>query len=108
MSDELNQPEEPKSGKVTLPKSVWLLCAFIPSLLWIPIVGMKNPPDWALKPLWIVTIFCCLLAGVKILDGMKDRVNQFVFGFLLAVVFFLINAVIVIAVGCSGGGRIAP
>jgi hypothetical protein len=107
MSEEINPPPDPKGLKTPGQGVVWLLLAFVPSVVSIPVVG-KNSSDFPLKSLLALTIVCCVCAGFGILRDTKNLAARIFFSVLLAGVFFVLNVFIVILIGCSGMGRIAP
>jgi len=109
MSDETNPPQKPDDENNSGLKFLWLFCAFVPSLVAISFMGMKNPPQWFGVFALFLDAACSLLAGVGLLSGMKDQVVRVILGVFLGGVFFVLNVIIVVFVGCSGmGGRIAP
>src|SRR5690242_19856356 len=105
---ETNQSNRP-NGNDEIPREfVWMFCAFLPGLVAILCLEFKNPPQWLWGSLLLLNVLCSLSSGIGLLAKMKDQALQFIFGVLLAGLFFVLNVVIVIFVGCSGtGGRIA-
>ena len=107
MSDEIDPPppanEDPNSSGVTV---LWLLFAFLPSLIAIPLINNPSPSIGA----WLFPLGggCCLIAAFGVLRRMKDPILRIVLGLLLAGLFFVVNIIIVVFIGCSGMGRIAP
>ena len=109
MSDEPNQPNQPNGEGRQFLLLVWLLCAFVPSLVGILSLEIKNAPQGLGILLLILNAGCSLCSGIGLLSGIKDQVLRVIFGVLLGGFFFVLNVFIVIFVGCSGmGGRIAP
>lgn len=108
MDEELKQSNQQGEGKKPFLKLIWLLCAFIPSLVAIPCLGIKNMPQWLGLSLLMVNAGCSLFAGIGLLSGIKDPAIRVILGVLLGGFFFVLNVIIVIFIGCSGMGRIAP
>ena len=55
---------------------------------------------------WLLALnaACSVSAGVGLLRGVKDLGPRIVFGIMLGVLFFCLNVVIVVFVGCSKMG----
>ena len=51
---------------------------------------------------------CSLIAGIGLVGRERDLLVRIFFGSIMAAALFVFNAFVVIAVGCSGMGRIAP
>ena len=104
MSDEL--PSEPeKSGTPGL-AVLWLVLAFVPSVI---ALATSNRPG--IGPVVLgVGILCCLIGGLGVAGAFKksSSASSVLVGLLLAGVFFVLNVIIVVLIGCSGMGRIAP
>ena len=106
MNEEPNRPNETKEQ---LSPVVWLVCAFIPSLMAIACLSMRNSPSWLGFWLVVANAGCSLAAGIGLLSGIKMQVVRIIIGMLLAGFFFVLNVFIVVFAGCSGmGGRFAP
>ena len=105
---EQNQPEEPKkdAGDAGM-KILWFLFAFVPSIVSIPFKG-NNASGFPIQGLTALAIICCLFSGFGVSRGVKDMVSRAFLALFLAGLFFVLNVFIVILVGCSGMGRIAP
>jgi hypothetical protein len=86
---------------------LWLFVAFIPSV--VGIICFQTKSGLGLLPiLVIVNIGCSIFGAAGVVRGIKSEGTRIVLGVLLMPVFFVLNAFIVLAVGCSGMGRIAP
>jgi hypothetical protein len=105
MNEEPSQSNRPGNQKNP---AIWLLCAFVPSLVAIPCWGLKSPVPALVPLLVILNIVCSLTAGIKLLGRTKAQDLRIALGFLLGVFFFVMNVVVVVFVGCSGMSRIAP
>jgi hypothetical protein len=109
MSDEKSTPPPPPNDRdYTSFYVICLLVAFLPSLIGILCFNVKNPNEWSATVLVVLNLVCSVVAGVGLVRGIKDGGVKFTVGFFLIPFFFVLNAIIVIFVGCSGGGRIAP
>lgn len=109
MTEQINPPPQPDgTGGNPLPAILWLFVAFIPSLVSIHFLGARNPPQWLATALLILSATCCLCSGFGVLAGVKDVSLRIVLGLVVAIAFFVLNVIVVIFVGCSGMGRIAP
>ena len=102
-----NAPNEPNRSGGAL-RILWLFCAFIPALIGIGPLDAQNLPDWVGPALLVFSGACCLVSAFGVLGGVKNMALRVIFGILLAVFFFILNAIIVVFVGCSGMGRISP
>jgi len=81
------------------PKFLWLFCAFAPSLIAIPMLNAAVP---ALAPLLFgLNVLCSLSAGIGLVRGITSEIARFFLGLFLAGIFFVLNVMIVIFVGCS-------
>lgn len=109
MTEQINPPPQPDgTGGSAFPPMLWLFVAFVPSLVSIPLLRARNPPQWSLIALLFLAAACCLCSGLGLLARMKDQVVRIVLGLVLAGVFFVLNVLVVLFIGCSGLGRIAP
>jgi len=96
-----NQPDKPKESNNAGRIILWLLFAFVPSIVTIPFVAARNVPTGTGNGLVALAIVCCLCSGIGVLRGVKGPTTRILLGVLLAGVFFVLNAFIVILVGCS-------
>jgi hypothetical protein len=99
-------PDKPKESNNAGRIILWLLFAFVPSMATIPLVYVKNVPAGTGNGLVALAIVCCLCSGIGVLRGVKSLTTRILLGALLAGVFFVLNAFIVILVGCSNMGPI--
>jgi hypothetical protein len=106
MSGETDSSGNPNPKNDPGLKFLWLFCAFIPSLAGIML--LSHPFPWAMQFAFFLNVVCSLAAGIGLLSGMEEKVSQIMLGIFLGGGFFFLNVVIVIFVGCSGMGRIAP
>ena len=108
MTEEINPPPPPDPGETNSSGMtiLWLLVAFVPSFVAIPLFNNPSP----LIGGWLFPLMggCCVFAAFGVLRRMKDLIVRIVLGLLLAGLFFILNVFIVILIGCSGMGRIAP
>jgi hypothetical protein len=104
MSDEINPKPELKdnTGIIVL----WLLFAFVPCFVAIPL--MNNPSPTVSGGLLILTVTCSLCSGIGVLRGVKNQAARILLGLVLAGVFFVLNVIVVVFIGCSNMGRVAP
>jgi hypothetical protein len=87
---------------------LWLVFAFVPSLVAAPLINGKYASQFSGPGFMFLTAACCLCSGLGVLRGVKSLTVRIFLGLFLAGVFFALNVFIVILVGCSGTGRIAP
>jgi len=106
MSDEIQPPPDPRETETPGVTIIWLLVAFVPSFLAIP--RIRNPSSFVGEWLWLLGGGCCVLSAFGVLRGVKSLGMRIFLGLLLAGFFFVLNIFIVILIGCSGMGRIAP
>ena len=106
MTDEIIQPEPPTSKNKSFPKIIWLLVAFIPGLVGVACLKINAP--WLLYFLVTLDIACSVSASIGLVRGMKSREAQSALALLLTLFFLVANVFIVLFVGCSSMGRIAP
>jgi hypothetical protein len=95
-------PDKEKNPLVTI---LWLLLAFVPSMIAAPFVSGRNGSQFPMF-LFFLAIACCAFSAFGVLRSVKDVVLRVFLGLGLAVVFFVLNAFIVILVGCSHMGPI--
>jgi hypothetical protein len=110
MSDELNpaplpNPGETNSSGMTI---LWLIVALVPSFVAIPLFNNPSPQIGGWLFLFLLTGGCCIFAAFGVLRRMKDPILRIVLALLVAGLFFVLNVFIVLLIGCSGMGRIAP
>ena len=109
MNEDNNLPN-PSLGNGSDPvrKIIWLFAAFFPGVAGIICLNIKNPGSWLFPALLILNLVFSVASSVGLVKGMKNEGSQFALGFFLTGFFFVLNAFIVLFVGCSGMGRIAP
>lgn len=106
MNNELpSEPEKPETPELAI---LWLVLAFIPSV--IALAALKGTLSAIGPILLIIGVLCCLLGGLGVAGAFKESSSavSIPIGLLLAGVFFVLNVIIVVLIGCSGMGRIAP
>ena len=98
MNDEPDpMPQPPRGGGP--PRWLWLFCAFAPALVTISIIDSIGP---GLMPvLFGLNVCCSSAAGMGLVRGIQHNVAQLFLGLFLVAIFFVLNIVIVIYVGCS-------
>ena len=107
--NEQNEPFDPRNNASTgLRPFAWLLLAFVPSVIGVLSLQIKNAsPIWGIL-LVMLAVACCCASGIGLLSKMENRGLGIFLGLLLGAGFFVLNVIIVIFVGCSGMGRISP
>lgn len=80
---------------------MWLIVAFVPSAIAIPLLGVRNMPEWAGTGLLFFAGACCLCSAFGMLGGVKDQTSRIILGIFLAGALFAVNVVVVVFVGCS-------
>jgi hypothetical protein len=109
MNEEEKMPRPPPNkGDESVRKVIWLFAAFFPSAIGIASLHLKNPGQLLFPVLVTLNLIFSVAASVGLVRGMKNGGFQFIIGFFLIPFFFVINALIVLFIGCSGMGRIAP
>ena len=101
-------PPPPNDGDRFVAKLLWLCAAFIPSVIGVACLQLKNPGQGLLPALLILNLVFCVTASIGLLQGMKSEASRFIFAVFLILCFFVLNTLIVLFIGCSGMGRIAP
>jgi len=96
MSDKTPQPPPATGGSAGF---LWLFCAFAPGLVAIPLLNVGGPA--LLFVLFGLNVICSILAGTCLVQKMKNGVARFFLGLFLMGIFFVMNAFIVLYVGCS-------
>jgi hypothetical protein len=97
-----NKPKDPGSLRV-----LWILGAFIPSILGITSIRSNN--GQVLPVLILINFICSIVcAGGTMRGSMKNKSVELFLAFCLAAFFFVFNLIIVVFVGCSGPGAFAP
>lgn len=101
MNEENELPPIPPTYSTPFPPFVWLIVAFVPGAVGlVTLLFNIDSPVFAFF-LLIVAVVCCLSSGIGLLYKVKDRVTRIVLGVFLGGFFFVLNAIIVIFVGCS-------
>ena len=109
MSEESNAPQPPPNeGHEPIPKIFWLFAAFVPSLIGVALLYLRSVGRGMLPLAVIADVILSVVAGVGLVRGMKNPGVAFILGCFLVAFFFVVNALIVLFVGCGGMGRIAP
>lgn len=86
----------------------WLIVAFVPSVISISFLSVKYPSQWHVTALLFIAAGCCLCSAFGMLSGIKEQAVRIVLGLFLAGGLFVLNVIIVVFVGCTNMGRIAP
>ena len=109
MSDENGSPKFRQNDDLQFyKKMMWLFVALSPSVIGIACgKSIKNESD-----LWLLFhgfgFILCVIASIGLVRGMRLKAAQIILGFIFPIFFFSLNTSIVILVGCSQMGRIAP
>ena len=85
-------------------KTLWLFVGLLPGGMMLGFLG-KGSDD-----LWLVGLapILSVAASIGLVRGMRNKVWQCLLCLLLAFLFFALNALIALFIGCSSMGRIAP
>ncbi|HWD93215.1 MAG TPA: hypothetical protein VG938_12800 [Verrucomicrobiae bacterium] len=108
MNEEPNPTPNPKRVNSAGVAVIWLVFAFVPSLVAAPFINGRYAAHFSGPAFLFFAAACCLCSGFGVLRGVKNQAVRVVLGLFLVGVFFILNVFIVILVGCSGTGRIAP
>ena len=100
-----DQPEEPGNGRAPVPKIIWLIVAFLPSVVAFIFLPIQRVWPGILIVLLILNLFCCAYAGSGLSGGIKDKNTRGALMFGLIVFFFIANAGISLFVGCAATFR---
>jgi hypothetical protein len=95
--DPLPPREANHAGAIVL----WLVFAFVPSFVAIPIVTARNAPQFTGPGLLFLAAACCLCSGFGVLSGVKSQAARIILGLFLSGIFFVLNVFIVALVGCA-------
>jgi uncharacterized membrane protein YphA (DoxX/SURF4 family) len=107
MNEEEQFPQPPPSGgDATFRKIMWLCAALCPSAIGFACVHIKNPGQLLFPCLVVVDVICSVAGSLGLVRGMKTAASRAFLGLFLSVFFFVLNAVIVLFMGCSGIGGI--
>jgi hypothetical protein len=109
MSEEkqFSQPPPDDDAEV-FRKIMWLCAALFPSLIGFACLHMKPSGQSLLLLLVAVDLICSVAGSIGLVRRMKSAASQVFWGFFFSLFFFVLNALIVLFMGCSGMGRIAP
>jgi len=108
-----DQPELPpvtpptplvKPERKRVPGILWLLEAFIPSVVALGIMEKANASPYLGVALSILCVVCSVIAAVGLVRGMRSLAMQIILGIFLAGFFFIMNVVVVVFIGCSRSG----
>ena len=102
-------PGEPKSPGAAI---LWLILAFLPSLIGLPMVKPivnRRLPVELLVPLLLVAVACSLVSAFGLLRKVKPEGNRNFLAFFLAIGLFVLNVLSVVFLGCSSAlGNLGP
>jgi hypothetical protein len=101
-SPAITPPPVPKNN--SFDKIKWLLLAFIPAVFGIVCVSIKNMDSSWLPVFVVLDLICSIPAGVAVLRGIEPRGLRIFLTIFLMVAFFVLNASIVIFIGCAEYG----
>ena len=87
---------------------IWLLTAFAPSLLGIPCLYIINPGRWLFQVLAFINFLCSVTASAALVRRMRAGLTQWIAGLFIATFLFVLNACIVLFVGCSTTRWLTP
>jgi uncharacterized membrane protein YphA (DoxX/SURF4 family) len=109
MSEEnqFSQPPPGDEGK-TFPKILWLFVALFPSALAFVCFRFTRVDSTVPAVLAVVDLVCSVAAGIGLARGIKSAAAKAFLAFVLCVFFFILNAIIVLLLGCTGAWRGAP
>jgi len=108
MNLDRNQPDPPPKGdEEAIRKLIWLAAAFIPSIIGIACLHIKSPGPGLFPILGNINVFVSLSASIELLRGIKSKTTLAFAVLFPTPFFFILNALIVVFVGCSGMGRIS-
>jgi hypothetical protein len=108
MDEEQKTPATPpKAGGSGGEKALWFCVGMIPSLMGIAImaIGLNSS---ASKVAILISIGLILAASIGMTRTTQGKVRRAFLMVFLAGFFFMINGIVVVFVGCSSMGRIAP
>jgi hypothetical protein len=108
MSNTPTDSGPPNDQSDPLTKIGWLFCAFLPGAVAAICFQAKFDPNWLLPALLALNVACSFFSSFGLLRGMTDKLFESGMALILSVIFFVLNVVIALFVGCSGMGRIAP
>lgn len=100
MNEDPSMPP-PVPGNKAGQKIMWVCVAFLPSLIGIAVVSMKNTDNGAAAFLIIMNAVCSIAASVGLVRGMEMRWLQVLVAVVLVPAFFVVNGFIVIFIGCT-------
>jgi membrane-associated HD superfamily phosphohydrolase len=108
--NELENPNPPPPDKEdqAFRKLVNVVVALLPSAIGILCFQFKFASPNVLPVMVIVNAVLSAVGSAGLVRGMKNATSAVITGILLTGFFFGLNAIIVVFVGCSGMGRIAP
>jgi len=79
--------------------AIWLLCALLPAVVMmacLPIRGKRLP-----QFLLFLTGVCSIASSIGLVRPMKNVIAQVLLAMLLAVLFFIVNCLMALYVGCT-------
>ena len=99
MSEETNQTPEPNKADRAGQTVFWLLFAFVPGLVSIPLMRARS--DVSMSLFMVLAGACSLCSGFGVFRRVESQLTRILLGLFLAGFFFVVNVFIVILVGCS-------
>jgi hypothetical protein len=104
----MNEAGNPPPKSELRRELMWLLTAFAPSLLGIPCLYIINPGRWLFQVLAFINFLCSVTASAALVRGMRAGLTQCIAGLFIATFLFVLNACIVLFVGCSTTRWLTP
>jgi hypothetical protein len=102
MSDDKIIPPTPGEPNEGVPKLMWLGVALAPTVIGL-ICFQARTAALPLFPLLVILDVVCSIAGsVGLVRGTRDAAARVFLGLFLTAFFFILNALIVLFIGCSG------
>jgi hypothetical protein len=106
--NEDNQYSQPPLNEGGAPfwKIMWLCAALLPSFIGFAYAYFRNTGPSFTPLLAAVDLVCSVSGSLGLVRGMKSASTRGLLGLFLSVFFFVLNAIIVLFMGCSNVGGI--
>lgn len=100
MNEDPSQPPPVPRSKAGQ-KILWLIVALLPSLLGVITVSAANTNSGVLSFLVILNLVCSIAASIGLVRDINGQGLRYLVAFLLVPAFFVMNAFIVVFIGCT-------
>jgi hypothetical protein len=108
MDDQEHNVEPPPYEEPKPRYALWWIVALSPTAFGLLCIGLRDNGRFLLMICPVLDVICSVVGGIGLACQAKTAASRFFAGLFMVPFFILLNAAIVLFIGCSGVGRIAP